>query len=359
MLHCRLGHKNFEDVARLFGMKMPAKVPFCRVCTEAKATRHPLGRRDNAILTADRQAQVFSADIEGPFPIPSLGGSRYVLVIVDSFSRRIFTYMLSSPAEFFEKFRDLVHHCEAHFGKDKVVARFHSDGGTYFTSIRLGEFCRTKGIVQSSSAPYTQALNGMAERTIRTLTEMVRSMLVQSKAPRRLMGEAFIYATFIINALPAFSDKPESRFDLWYGNRQEKHLRIRTFGCAAWILDVHPQRDKLGSKGQLCILVGYEELSHCYRLATLPNYGIVRSAHVTFNESFFPCEFHNTPHTHPDMIGVENNAFREDDILDSIMQERARRSSRGWHPTAEALNNIANQANYMSSDLDWARGEVL
>jgi len=58
------------------------------------------------------------------------------------------------------------------------------------------------------------------------------------------------------------------------------------------------------------------------------------------------------------MIGVENNAFREDDILDSIMQERARRSSRGLHPTAEALNNIVNQANY-TSDLDWARGEVL
>ncbi len=187
-----------------------------------------------------------------------------MLVLVDSFSRRIFTYMLSSPAEFFEKFRDLVHHCEAHFGKDKVVARFHSDGGTYFTSIRLGEFCRTKGIVQSSSAPYTQALNGMAEITIRTLTEMVRSMLVQSKAPRRLMGEAFIYATFIINALPAFSDKPESRFDLWYGSRQEKHLRIRTFGCAAWILNVHPQETSSEAKGSCAYWLDMKN----YRTAT-------------------------------------------------------------------------------------------
>lgn len=355
--HVRLGHRNFQDVAKIIGVKVPVKIPFCRVCTEAKATRHPLGSREQLILHADRQAQVLSADVAGPFPVPSLGGAKYVLVIIDSFSRRLFISMLISPAEFLDKFRDLVHHCEAHFSKDKVVARLHTDGGTYFNSNRVADFCKNKGIVQTSSAPYTQALNGMAERSIRTLVEMVRAMLVQSKAPRRLCGEAFVYAGFVINSLPASSDKPDSRLDLWYGRREERHLRIRPFGCAAWILNASPQQDKLSSKGQLCMLVGYEDLSHCYRIATLPRFDIIRSAHVTFNESLFPCEHLNSPSAHPDMAGITNAEFIEEDN-NSAADLLTRRSSRGWHPSAGALDNIVNQANFVD-DLDWARGEVL
>jgi transposase InsO family protein len=279
--HYRLGHRNFEEVARIVGAKMPAKVPFCRVCTEAKATRHPLGQRDVPILSAQRRGQVLCADIAGPFPVPSIGGARYVLVVIDVFTHRLFTYMLKSTGEFYDRFFDLVLYCEAHLGNERVVSQLHTDGGTYFNSHKLGNFCRGKGIQQSSSAPYTQAMNGVAERNIRTLVEMVRSMLIQSNAPRRLCGEAFIYATYVLNTLPAKKGKPESRLDLWYECTEQRYLRVRPFGCAAWILNVKPQQDKLAGKGQLCILVGYEHLSHCYRLATFPRFDIVRSAHVT------------------------------------------------------------------------------
>ena len=101
---------------------------------------------------------------------------------------------------------------------------------------------------------------------------MVRAMLVQSKAPRCLCGEAFMYAAFVLNALPAFSDKPESRLDLWYGHREERYLRIRPFGCAVWVLNVSPQQDKLESKGKLCMLVEYESLSHCYRICHIASF---------------------------------------------------------------------------------------
>ena len=107
---------------------MPAKTPFCRVCIEAKATRHALGHRDVPILQAQRPGQVLCADIAGPFPVPSLGGAKYVLVIIDIFTRRLFTSMLQSSAEFYEKFIDLVLYCEAFVGKDKVVSQLHTDG---------------------------------------------------------------------------------------------------------------------------------------------------------------------------------------------------------------------------------------
>jgi hypothetical protein len=200
-------------------------------------------------------------------------------------------------------------------------------------------------------------MNGVAERNIRTLVEMVRAMLIQSNAPRRLCGEAFMYATYVLNTMPARSGKDESRLDLWYERKEERHLRIRPFGCAAWILNVKPQQDKLASKGELCILVGYDHLSHCYRLATFPRFQIVRSAHVTFNETLFPCGEQKGTNIHPDLQGnVTAEPLAENGL--GITESESRRSSRGWQPSAEALNNIINQVHFADA-FDWTRGEVL
>ena len=193
-------------------------------------------------------------------------------------------------------------------------------------------------------------MNGVAERSIRTLVEMVRSMLVQSNAPRRLCGEAFIYASYVLNVLPATSGKAESRLDLWYGRKEERYLNIRPFGCAAWVLNVKPQQDKLAGKGQLCILVGYEDLSHCYRLATFPRFEIVRSAHVTFNETMFPCAEHKSLNQNPNTIGITSTEDLQENELE-IPESVMRRSSRGWQPSAESLQNIANQI-YFADAID-------
>lgn len=323
------------------GIKKPTKWPFCSVCVEAKSTKHPLGPRELPLLESPRPAHTFAADVAGPFPTPTQGGARYFLVLVCVYSRRLFVSMMTSTSEFVDIFRDMVHHLEADFARDRVVARLHTDGGTYFNSTRLADFCRLKGILQTSSAPYTPSLNGVAERAIRTLIEMCRAMLVQSKAPHRLFGEAIIYASYVLNVLPMKAGMTESRMDKWEGQIKQRHFHIKPFGCAAWMLEPHPQNVKLESKGTLCILVGYEYKSNCYRLATLPNFVIIRSAHVTFNEMHFPCAELNIPKSivpefPTDPIVPEQIPQREE-------PESARRSPRSWQPSFAALESWANR----------------
>ena len=43
LLHQRLGHVNFQEAARLTGMKPPSKPIFCEPCVQGKSTRYPLG----------------------------------------------------------------------------------------------------------------------------------------------------------------------------------------------------------------------------------------------------------------------------------------------------------------------------
>ena len=43
--HERLGHRNFRDVSSATGIPLPAKLPTCVTCIQAKSKRHPLTTR--------------------------------------------------------------------------------------------------------------------------------------------------------------------------------------------------------------------------------------------------------------------------------------------------------------------------
>ena len=79
---------------------------------------------------------------------------------------------------------------EAHFGR-QVVSRLITDSAPYFeTNSKLAVFNRQKGIVHvTSPPPYTQELDGVAERTIGTILSMARAALHQSCLPERSYGE--------------------------------------------------------------------------------------------------------------------------------------------------------------------------
>lgn len=126
-----------------------------------------------------------------------------------------------------------------------------ADGGTYFgKSIVLQEFGRKKGIVQLFSPPYTQSLNGVAERTMRTVVETARTMLCHSGMPCNMYGEAMLYAVYIINRLPRRAGEIQTRLEHWTGRPTGRaHRSIRTWGSLAMVHPVHqtgPYVDKTG-----------------------------------------------------------------------------------------------------------------
>ena len=38
------GHRNFQDISRVYGIPLPKKLPWCRHCVENKAERYPRGK---------------------------------------------------------------------------------------------------------------------------------------------------------------------------------------------------------------------------------------------------------------------------------------------------------------------------
>jgi hypothetical protein len=316
---------------------------FCRSCVQGKSSRHSLTARQEPMHEAPRPGYLFHTDVKGPFSSPTKAGHSYLLVLIDDYSRMIFAEILRTPSEFYEFFKRFCKRMEAEFGREGVVAQILSDGGRYYEkSAALQAFCRQKGIVQLFSPPYTQSLNGVAERTIRTVVEMGRTMLLHAGTPTYLYGYALTYAVYVLNRLPHRARAEATRRELWTGKKFKRGLSaIRTWGSASWVHKVHPtgpHADALSAKATLHIFLGVDDQGRGYRLARLPNYKIVHSAHVTFNESFFPCREGSHRNDDDDFDAGGPSPAEAASEAQSAAPQRPRRD---WKPSEAALQHIA------------------
>lgn len=349
--HQRLGHRNFRDVAATVGLSLPAQLPLCIPCVQGKSRRHPIGRRPAPLHEAPRPGYLLHADWCGKFPTPTRGGNQYLLVHVDDFSRYIFVILTKTMTGYHSHLLDLLRKIESHHGRENVVCQVLTDSAPAFeTSIPLRQLCVRKGITQLFAPPYTQSLNGVAERTIGTIIQMARTMLLHSGMPRFFYGEAILYSVYIINHLPRSSNVRTTRSELWYGRTvpMGSHRSIRTWGCAAWKHEDHETGQhvrKFDPKATLHVLLGIDDARKCYKLATIPNFKVSYSAHVTFDEATFPCKasiprsMSELEHSFAPLTSPSAPLASSSDPLPV-----PRRPRRVWAPSREALENLASAA---------------
>nr|XP_014294134.1 uncharacterized protein LOC106692604 [Halyomorpha halys] len=98
-----------------------------------------------------------SMDFKGP--LPSKSRNKYLLTIVDEFSRFPFAY--PCPNMNSSTVIDCLTSLFTTFGLPSYV---HTDRGTSFTSKELQDFLHTRGVATSMSAPYNPIGNGQIER---------------------------------------------------------------------------------------------------------------------------------------------------------------------------------------------------
>jgi hypothetical protein len=340
-LHAALGHRNFQDVADILGISLPAAKLFCRHCVENKSTRHPMGNGHPGTMAAPRPGHTIDGDVAGRFPFKTKGGNQYASILLCRKSKKIDGMMVVSPSEFYDHFTTFVKQTNAHFGKDNVISILHSDSATYYKdSTRLRQFCSAKGIRQTFSPPYTQALNAIAERCIRTIIEMARTSLAASGLYVIYYGEAIMYAIVVLNHLPSKKNRGWTPEEVWQGRRSDHpvYTKLRPFGCAAWVLNLRQDRGKFDRKSELHIHLNYNPKTHAYRIMSLPHCKISESAHVVFNTDYFPMREKRK------VFGSENHLLKEaidplEHQTDFVIDDE--RPSRNRTPSAQALRNLA------------------
>ena len=81
----------------------------------------------------------------------------------------------------------------------------------------------------------------IAERKNRTLKEMMNAMLISSRLPQNLLGEAFLSANYILNKLP-HKKLDKNRYTLWKG-RSPSYTYLKVWECLAKVMVPIPQKD--------------------------------------------------------------------------------------------------------------------
>nr|GEY95074.1 hypothetical protein [Tanacetum cinerariifolium] len=144
--------------------------------------------------SSKRRLQLLHMDLCGPMRVASINGKKYVLVIVDDYSRYTWTHFLRSKDETPEVLIDFLRLVQR--GLHAQVRIVRTDKGTKFLNQTLHAYFASEGILHQTSVVQTPEQNGIVERRNRTLVEAARTMLSAAKIPLFFWAEAIATACF-------------------------------------------------------------------------------------------------------------------------------------------------------------------
>jgi len=164
-------------------------------CVEGKMCRK--SHRKTAGRKTTRILELWHVDLIGPITPTSRGGKRYIFTIVDDYSRVIFVELLREKRDAAEKLKNLIVLKENQF--ELKLKAIRSDNGGEFIQKDLQNWLEGKGIKHEFSPARTPQCNGVIERANRSIIEMTRTMLADSKMPLDFWAEAVCTAAHIKN----------------------------------------------------------------------------------------------------------------------------------------------------------------
>nr|GEZ05373.1 retrovirus-related Pol polyprotein from transposon TNT 1-94 [Tanacetum cinerariifolium] len=184
-------------------------------------------------------------DLCGPMRIASINGKRYVLVIVDDYSRYTCVQFLRSKDEAPEVIKTFLKRISILLQSPVIIIR--TDNGTEFKNQVLKEYFDCVGISHQVSSVRTPQQNRVVERRNRTLVEAARTMLVFSRASLFLWAEAIATACFTQNRSIIHRRFNKTPYELINGRKPDISF-LHVFGALCYPKNDREDIGKLGAK---------------------------------------------------------------------------------------------------------------
>jgi transposase InsO family protein len=153
-------------------------------CQLGKQTR-AAHKKTSGVLTS-RNLELLHMDLIGPIRTASLGGRKYILVIVDDCSRYTWLLLLQEKSYTFDQAQQLFK--KILIEQNCPIMRIHSDHGREFENLSFEEFCKSYGIQHEFSSPITPQENGVVERKNMVIQEMARVMIHYNNLAQHFWG---------------------------------------------------------------------------------------------------------------------------------------------------------------------------
>ncbi|GKB21569.1 ribonuclease H-like domain-containing protein [Tanacetum coccineum] len=202
--HQRLGHPGDAVIHTLSSRGLVSynkqnTQHLCRACQLGKQTKLSF-QRSTTIVTSP--PDIIHSDL-WTSPVSSLSGYKYYVLFLDHYSYFLWVYPLYRKYDAQSKLLHFRAFVKTQFNRE--IKAFQCDHGGEFDNNSLHELFATNGIQFRFSCPRTSQQNGKSERMIRTINNVVRSLLFQARLPPEYWVEALLTAAYLLNIIPSTS----------------------------------------------------------------------------------------------------------------------------------------------------------
>ncbi|GJW02434.1 retrovirus-related pol polyprotein from transposon TNT 1-94 [Tanacetum coccineum] len=231
--------------------------------------------------TNQEKLYLLHMDFCGPMRVASINGKRYILVIVDDYSKftwvRILKTKDEAPAAIIKCIKNIKVRLKA------TVRNVRTDNGTEFVNQTLREWYENVGITHQTSVARTPQQNGVVERRNQTLVEAAQTMLIFSRAPLFLWTEAINTACYTKNRSLIRLRYNKTPYELMQNKKPDLSF-FHVFGSLCYHTNDHDDLGKFDAKADIGIFVGYAPAKKAFKIYNRRTQIITETIHVTFDE---------------------------------------------------------------------------
>ncbi|GJT55998.1 retrovirus-related pol polyprotein from transposon TNT 1-94, partial [Tanacetum coccineum] len=220
-------------------------------------------------------------DLCRPMRIQSINGRKYMLVIIDDYSRFTWVKFLRSKDEVPEFVIKVLKIIQVRL--NTTFCNIRTDNGTEFVNQTLKAYYEEVGISHQTSMAQTPQQNGVVERWNRTLVEAVRTILIFSKAPLFLWAEAVATACYIQNRSLIQKCHNKTPYELLHDRKPDLSY-LHVFGALCCPTNDSEDLGKLKPKADIGIFISYAPAKKAFRIYNKRTRMIIETIHVDFDE---------------------------------------------------------------------------
>nr|GEW31633.1 retrovirus-related Pol polyprotein from transposon TNT 1-94 [Tanacetum cinerariifolium] len=220
-------------------------------------------------------------DLGGPMRVESINWKKYILVIVDDYSRFKWVKFLRSNDEAPDAINKCIKNIQVRL--NATVRNVRIDNGTEFVNQTLGDFYENVSISHQTFVARTPQQNDVVKRQNRTLVEAARTMLIFSKAPLFLWDEAIHTACYTQNCSLICLRYNKTLYELMHDKKPDLSF-LHVFGSLCYLTNDSEDLGKLNAKANIGIFVGYAPTKKAFRIYNMRTQKNMKTIHVTFDE---------------------------------------------------------------------------
>ncbi|GJR52879.1 retrovirus-related pol polyprotein from transposon TNT 1-94 [Tanacetum coccineum] len=165
--HHRLSHLNFGTINQLMSKDIVDGLSKSKYCKDHLCSACEQGKRKIASLppklvpSMESKLELLHMDLCGPMRVVCINRKKYILVIVDDYSRYSWVYFLRTKDEAPDMINDFINQVQRN--QKAQILTIHTDNGIKFENEKLRAFYVTLSIVHKTSIARTPQQNGFVE----------------------------------------------------------------------------------------------------------------------------------------------------------------------------------------------------